>query len=121
MLAIQLDDRALSLERWDDLLLETLDDQAIVGDDRRGELRRLVEADWSGHVSVESVAYWMVRTFRFFRAEQVFNSLTVKCSEADPVFDFMCTKQWEEPHRLSVRLRFQPLSEQFVQIRTGWL
>ena len=64
MLAIQLDDRALFLERWHDLLLETLDDQAIAGEDGRGELHRLVEADWSGHASVESVAYRMVRAFR---------------------------------------------------------
>jgi penicillin amidase len=97
MLAIQLDDRALFLERWHDLLLETLDDRAIAGEDGRGELRRLVEADWSGHASVESVAYRMVRAFRLFLAERVFNPLTAKCSEADPIFDFMRIGQWEEP------------------------
>ena len=43
MLRIQLDDRAVFLERWQKLLLETLTPEAVEADPRRGELRKLVD------------------------------------------------------------------------------
>ncbi|HYO16228.1 MAG TPA: penicillin acylase family protein [Thermoanaerobaculia bacterium] len=76
MLAVQLDDRALFLERWRKLLLDTLTPEAVAADPRRSELRRLVETTWTGRASVDSVAYRMVRSFRLNLAGQVFTSLT---------------------------------------------
>lgn len=63
MLAIQLDDRATLLDRWQRLLLATLDEDAVRDHAKRGELRRLA-ADWRGVAAVDSVSYRLVRTFR---------------------------------------------------------
>jgi penicillin amidase len=76
MLALQLDDRALFLARWHDLLLKTLTPEAVKADPRRGEMRRLLVSTWTGRASVDSVAYRMVREFRDALEKQVFASLT---------------------------------------------
>lgn len=76
MLAIQLDDRALFLDRWRKLLLDTLTPEAVAADPRRKEMRRLVETTWTGRASVDSSAYWLVRVFRLAVREQVFFALT---------------------------------------------
>ncbi len=61
MLAIQLDDRALFLERWRGLLAKVLEDAPESA--QRKELRDAL-ADWSGRAAVESVAYRLVRAWR---------------------------------------------------------
>jgi penicillin G amidase len=76
LLAIQLDDRALFLARWRDLLLRTLSPAAVQGHPGRAELRRLVETGWTGRASVDSAGYRAVRGFRFFLTDQVFTSLS---------------------------------------------
>jgi len=63
MLRIQLDDRALFLDRWRRLLLATLDEEALKNAPRRAELRRWAER-WDGHAAVGSVGYRIVREFR---------------------------------------------------------
>jgi penicillin amidase len=63
MLGVQLDDRALFLARWQKLLLEVLTPDAVAGDPRRAEARRLVGA-WGGRASIDSVGYRVVRAFR---------------------------------------------------------
>jgi penicillin amidase len=63
MLAIQLDDRAVFLERWQRLLLATLDEEALRNEPQRAELRRLA-ADWQGRAIPASVSYRLVRAFR---------------------------------------------------------
>ena len=55
MLAIQLDDRAVFLARWRQLLLKLLDESALGDQPRRAELKRLI-ANWEGRASVDSVA-----------------------------------------------------------------
>ncbi len=62
MLRIQLDDRAVFLTRWRDLLLNILDDAALRGDAGRAEFRKLVEG-WNARASTDSVGYRLVRTF----------------------------------------------------------
>jgi penicillin G amidase len=60
MRAIQLDDRALFLARWRELLLLTLtgsDDPALI------EMHDLAE-HWSGHAAVDDAGYRLVRGFR---------------------------------------------------------
>jgi penicillin amidase len=115
MLRIQLDDRALFLSRWRDLLLKTLDAAAVGADARRSEFRRHVEG-WGGRASADSVGYRLVRAFRATLAEEVFGAITVRCKAADARFDY--TGQvwrfegplWElvtqrPPHMLGVRHR----------------
>jgi penicillin amidase len=60
MLAIQLDDRAIFLKRWHELLQETLQaapEQKLVA-------MRAAAADWTGKASVDSVDYRLTRAFR---------------------------------------------------------
>ncbi len=85
LLRIQLDDRALFLERWQQLLLEILDDRAVEGHPHRAEMRQLVE-NWGGRASVDSVGYRLVRGFRGFVEENVFEALTAHAAEADERF-----------------------------------
>ncbi len=94
MLAIQLDDEALFLARWRELLLSVLGDAP--SDPRRAELRRQVEG-WGGHASVDSVGYRMVRAFRSLLAQRVFERLTAACKAADPGFDYLALQLWEGP------------------------
>lgn len=63
MLRVQLDDRALFLTRWRELLLHLIDEQSARGHPQRAEFRRLVEA-WDARAGVDSVGYRLVRTFR---------------------------------------------------------
>jgi penicillin amidase len=76
LLAIQLDDRALFLERWRGLLLDTLTADAVHQDPRRDELRRVVTSTWTGRASIDSTAYRLVRDFRGHVEAQIFASLT---------------------------------------------
>ncbi len=95
MLAIQLDDEARFLGRWRELLLEVLTDQAAA-DPRRAELRRLVE-DWGGRAAVDSAGYRMVRAYRLFVAERLFEAITARCKQADERFDFFRLPLYEGP------------------------
>jgi penicillin amidase len=106
MLAVQLDDRALFLARWRELLLETLTAEAVAGDARRGELRRLVQ-DWGGRAAVDSAGYRIVRAFRAEVAERAFDPLTEACRRADARFKAFRTPQYEGP--LWALLRERPL------------
>lgn len=63
LLAVQLDDRALFLARWRDLLLRLLDEPAVAQSASRRALRAAL-GQWSGHAGAESVAYGLVREFR---------------------------------------------------------
>jgi penicillin amidase len=94
---LQLDDRALFLQRWHDLMLSVLTPQAIAKDPRRRELRALVEA-WGSRAAIDSAGYRMVRTFRSLLAQSVFDSLTAPCRQADPSFSYTeNVDQWEGP------------------------
>ena len=75
MLAIQLDDRALFLDRWQRLLLATLDSETVAMDADLAEYRRLVE-DWIPRAAPESVGYRLVRAFRLQVRSRVFHTLT---------------------------------------------
>lgn len=63
LLAIQLDDRALFLTRWQQRLLQVLGDAAPAGSRGRADLRDAVR-DWNGLASVDSAAYRIVRAWR---------------------------------------------------------
>lgn len=94
LLAVQLDDRALFLGRWRELLLAALAPAAIDADPRRAEVKRLVE-NWGGRASVDSVGYRLVRAFRVFLAEEVFEALTAEVREVAPEFRWDLFHRWE--------------------------
>ncbi|HEX9508669.1 MAG TPA: penicillin acylase family protein, partial [Myxococcales bacterium] len=97
MMQIQLDDRALFLARWREVLLKALTNQAIANHPRRRELKAYVR-NWGGRASIESVGYRAVRGFHFFLERQVFGALTTGCLAADPNFDFFfAARQREAP------------------------
>ena len=96
MLAVQLDDRALFLARWRGVLLGVLSPRAVRADPRRGELRRLVAETWTGHASVDSVAYRVVREFRSTLDLMVFHALTGLDPEEGPRY-FQASRRFEGP------------------------
>ncbi len=96
LLAIQLDDRALFLERWRELLLEVLTPEATAADPRRAELRRLA-LTWNGRASIDSAAYRLVRAFRLELRDQVFEALTARIKDVDDGFRYTRLGQKEGP------------------------
>jgi penicillin amidase len=102
MLAVQLDDRALFLERWRTLLLELLGTDAVARDARRREARRLVDA-WGAHAAIASPGYRIVRQFRVQVSRDALTPLVAACTAADPRFDYLGrrpnqgSRQWEGP------------------------
>lgn len=83
MLAVQLDDRALFLERWRELLLDLLTEQALQEHPQRARFRALVQ-DWIPRASVDSVGYRLVRGFRHQLQEDVYRSLTAELRSEYP-------------------------------------
>ncbi len=74
MLQIQIDDRAVFLQRWHRLLLDALDELAVKSDPARKQYRDLVE-NWIPRASVDSVGYRLVRAFRLEVRARVFEML----------------------------------------------
>lgn len=72
MLRIQLDDRAIFLSWWRDVLLKTLNEASPDGG--RPELRDIVEK-WSGHAAIDDPGYRMVRAFRIYARSLVLDPL----------------------------------------------
>lgn len=70
MLSVQLDDRAIFLARWRDLLLQTLDVDAVGSNGDRARFRELVES-WDARASRDSVGYRLVDAFRIEVGERV--------------------------------------------------
>jgi penicillin amidase len=81
MLRIQLDDRAVFLTRWHDLLVALLDDQAVQGHPERAEFKRIV-SDWRARASVNSVGYRLVRAYRS-RTERALWSMFLQALDID--------------------------------------
>lgn len=101
MLSIQLEDRALFLTRWRQLLLDTLSAPGsrlpAPGADRRDEFRRLIDTTWTGRASPDSVAYRLVKEFRLTFVRRVMTSLTAPALAVDPAFDYTRLQRGEGP------------------------
>ncbi|MFM8586591.1 MAG: penicillin acylase family protein [Gammaproteobacteria bacterium] len=111
MLSIQLDDRALLIDRWQRLLLATLDEDAVRNQPKRAELRRLV-SDWQGHAAVDSVSYRLARDFREKTRSAVWSMITEALgagqgSTAFPLFEGSLWRLVTEqpPHLLSANYK----------------
>ncbi|QOY95944.1 penicillin acylase family protein [Massilia sp. UMI-21] len=92
-----LDDRALFIAGWRQRLLAALDPQALAGQPRRAEFRRLLETSWDGRASVDSVAYrlarnsmWALNALLFGRANAAIDALAPKATLAT------ATSRWPE-------------------------
>ena len=96
LLALQLDDRALFLARWQALLLQVLSPEAI-GQDRRHQCLREHVENWGGRASVESVGYRMVSEFRLRTVQAVLSPITSRCRASDPSFRLRDMFTLEEP------------------------
>ena len=96
LLHVQLDDRALFLSRWRDLLLATLTPEATATSPDRAAARRLVDA-WGGRAAIESAGYRIVRAFRTEVTGELLDALTTRCHEADPDFDTSSMPMREGP------------------------
>lgn len=105
LLEIQLDDRALFLERWQTQLLDVLQHLESRGGGPYSELRQLV-SEWGGRAAVESVGYRMVRAYRLNVEMRVFDIITAECKAADDRFDYNLLNQSEGP--LWALVREQP-------------
>jgi len=68
LLAIQLDDRALFLQRWWQLLRQVVEHS----DDPALKKLEVVSRQWQGHASVDSVSYRLARGFRGLTLETVY-------------------------------------------------
>jgi penicillin G amidase len=97
LFALQLDDRAVFLDRWRTLFLETLAPDTLSGQPARAEARRLVEATWTGRASPASPAYRLVRAFRLTAQRQAFDALTAQVRAMDPAFDYGMLRRLEGP------------------------
>jgi len=75
MLAIQLDDRALFVARWRDLLLGLIDEEAMRDAPQRRQFRDLV-SHWKAEASPDSVGYHLVRVFRGDTEDALWRGLT---------------------------------------------
>jgi len=84
--ARQMDDRAVLLGQWRELVLAVLQRVPPAADSTRADFLRVVRDDWTGHAGVESVAYRLVRNFTFNCIDGVYDLLTARCSAVDPDF-----------------------------------
>jgi penicillin G amidase len=95
MLDIQLDDRAIFLERWYHQLLLTLSKPEALSNSERVEFQRQL-GDWSGRADVGSIAYRLVRDYRDEVARRVFAPVSQAVENIYPNFSYNDLK-FEDP------------------------
>ncbi len=95
LLTVQLDDRALFLGRWRELLLHLIDAGAARAHPERAEFRRLVEA-WDGRADVDSAGYRLVHDFRAHTREAVWG-MVLGALAVPAEYDTGPPEQFESP------------------------
>jgi len=93
---MQLDDRALFLVRWRDLLVSLLTKEAVGSNARRSEALELV-SKWSQRAAVDDAGYRIVREFRLGVRDDVFGSLVASAKAKYPDLKFTPPMQFEGP------------------------
>ncbi len=112
MLALQLDDRALFLARWRELILETLGPAAVAGRPDRERFRSLVEG-WIPRASVDSVGFRLVRAYRLEVHRMVLAAMTAEVRAAVPGFSYHSYRAEGPVWRLVTRRPAHLLSPRF--------
>ena len=97
MLAIQMDASSEFLDRWRQLLLDSLSPAALNGHADRADLRRIIEHNWSGRAAPDSAAYGFVHRFRDLISERIVAFVLSECYEADEAFDYATVRRREGP------------------------
>ncbi len=96
LLAIQLDDRALWIEFWRHLLLDTLDEAAMAGHPQRAEFKRLV-AEWNGRADADAVGYALVRSFYWSMYDAWFANLDAELQRTYRTASYRAASRRVEP------------------------
>ncbi|HEY2968531.1 MAG TPA: penicillin acylase family protein [Casimicrobiaceae bacterium] len=97
MMTVHLDDRAIFLSRWRDLMLQTLSAPTLEASEARRELRRVVSESWTGRASADSAAYRVVREFRLHVGELAFAPLIERIRQVDPEYPLTAGRGSEGP------------------------
>ena len=87
LLDVQLDNRAIFLTPWHQLLLDTLTPEVTARKKSRANLRGFAEK-WEGRASLEAVSYPLVREFRIAVYSRVYPAIFASCLEAFPQFEW---------------------------------
>jgi penicillin amidase len=95
MLDVQLDDRAVFLERWHNQLLSILSKPGTVLNRERLEFRTRL-GDWSGRADAGSIAFRLVREYREEVAARVFQPISDAVKNLYPGFSYDYLK-FEDP------------------------
>jgi penicillin G amidase len=96
MLKVQLDDRAVFLQPWQELLMSVLNDQAISKQPQREQLRELV-GKWGARAAASSVGYRAVWAFRNKVIAQMADLLGQPAQELDKNYSLARTRRIEGP------------------------
>lgn len=86
LLAIQLDHRALFLEPWHKILMETLTPPVTAERKPRAALRSFAEK-WEGRASTDAISYRIVRDFRIAVYALVYGPIFESCLQSNPQFN----------------------------------
>jgi penicillin amidase len=85
LLSVQLDDRAVLLEKWHALLIDTLRGEVVSGKPARAALLGASQK-WEGRADAGSVSYGVVRAFRLAVVRRILDPIFAPCLERDPGF-----------------------------------
>jgi penicillin amidase len=94
LLAVQLDAHAPHLNRWRELMLGALGDDAVAQNKKRADLRAAL-APWTSEASIDSASYRLVRSFRRHLVARVFTPIFGQATALYPDFNL-------------ARLRYEP-------------
>lgn len=92
MLALQLDDRALFMQRWRQALLAALSPDAIREHSRLQQMREVI-ASWHGRASVDAAGYRLVKAFRSHLHDDLIAHIVSACGNFPDGFEYHVTRQ----------------------------
>lgn len=104
LFSIQLDDRALFLSRWRQLLERTLN--LAPASAWRTETQAALR-DWDGHASINSAAYRIVRTFRQEVIDSILDNFAAEARRRYP--NFLLPRLAQSEHAVWILLEQRPL------------
>ena len=107
LLALQLDDHAPHLDRWHQLLLQTLTDDAVARKKHLSALRGALRT-WDARATTDSTSYRLVRSFRRHVTARVLDPIFARAATRYPEFNFY-------------RLRYEPALWQLLEEKPAHL